>query len=385
MPWCVSPHTVVLDADKRDCLQKIINATTSQQRLVYRARIVLTAADGDSNAEIAGDLGVSENTVRKWRSRFCDKGIKGLNDAQRSGRPKIFTDVQRAEVKALACQLPSEVDKPLSHWSGPELVRKVTEDGIVDNISPSTILRWLRADCLKPWQQRSWIFPRDPHFAAKAARVLDLYGGMWEGKPLGDNDFVVSTDEKTSIQARDRIHETLPPDQGRPMRVEFEYERRGALQYFGAWDVRRGKIMGRCEQTTGIEPFNRLVDQIMTQEPYASAERVFWVADNGSSHRGQASIDRLADKYPNAILVHTPVHASWLNQIEIYFSILQRKVISPNDFSDLAQIEARLKAFEDHYNAVATPFDWRFDKDDLDDLLRRIEAHDATSPKARSA
>jgi len=215
--------------------------------------------------------------------------------------------------------------------------------------------------------------------------VLDLYAGTWEEKPLGDNDFVISTDEKTSIQARDRIHETLPPDQACPMRVEFEYQRRGALAYFGAWDVHQGKIMGRCEQATGIEPFNRLVDQIMTQEPYASADRVFWVADNGSSHRGQASIDRLANKYSNAILIHTPVHASWLNQIEIYFSILQRKVISLNDFNDLVEVEERLKAFEVHYNAVATPFDWKFDKDDLDDLLRRIETHDPSAPKATAA
>ena len=119
------------------------------------------------------------------------------------------------------------------------------------------------------------------------------------------------------------------------MRVNHDYHRRGALAYLAAYDVHRGKIFGRCEDTTGIAPFTNLVAQVMTQEPYASAERVFWIVDNGSSHRGQTAIDRLAEQFPNAIMVHTPVHASWLNQVEIYFSIIQRKVLSPNDFTDL--------------------------------------------------
>lgn len=259
------------------------------------------------------------------------------------------------------------------------------EEGIVDQISATTILRWLHQDALKPWQQQSWIFPRAPDFAAKAAVVLDLYAGVFKGKRLRKDDFVISSDEKTSIQCRQRVHETLPPSQNRPMRVEHEYVRGGAVAYFGAWDVHRGKIMGRCEETTGIEPFERLVEQVMTQEPYRSANRVFWVVDNGSSHRGQAAADRLTEAFPNAIMVHTPVHASWLNQIEIYFSILQRKVISPNDFLDIADVEDRLLAFEDHYNAVANPFDWTFNKDDLDDLLRRLDEYDSNRPLLATA
>ena len=133
------------------------------------------------------------------------------------------------------------------------------------------------------------------------------------------------------------------------MRVEHEYDRGGALAYLAAWDVHRAKIFGRCEPTTGIEPFGRLVDQVMTTEPYASARRVFWVVDNGSSHRGQRAVDRLQQRWPNARLVQLPVHASWLNQIEIYFSIVQRKVLTPNDFADLADVETRLLAFERRY------------------------------------
>jgi hypothetical protein len=159
------------------------------------------------------------------------------------------------------------------------------------------------------------------------------------------------------------------------MRVEHEYQRKGALAYLAAWDVHRGQVIGRCEDSTGIEPFARLVEQVMTSQPYASADRVFWITDNGSSHRGQASIDRMRNAWSNAHLVHTPVHASWLDQCEIYFSVIQRKVVAPNDFFDTDQIRARLAAFEIRYNAVATPFNWKFTRHDLDDLLTRIDAH----------
>lgn len=288
-------------------------------------------------------------------------------------------------VKALACELPAETGVPLSRWSAPELAVEAVARGVVESISASTVRRWLAGDALKPWQHRSWIFPRDPDFAAKAARALDLYAGIWDGEPLGENEFVVCADEKTSIQARCRCHPTLPPGKARMMRVEHEYQRKGAVAYLAAWDVHRGQVIGRCEDTTGIEPFARLVAQVMTTEPYASADRVFWIVDNGSSHRGQASIDRMAKAWPTAHLIHTPVHASWLNQCEIYFSVVQRKVVSPNDFTDTDQIRTRLAAFETRYNPIAEPFGWTFTRRDLRDLLRRITQHDQDHSDQRQA
>ncbi len=239
-------------------------------------------------------------------------------------------------------------------------------------MSASTIWRILDRDALKPWQHQSWLFPRDPQFAAKAGRVLDLYAGVWAGQPLAPEDCVISADEKTSIQARVRCHPTTPPRPGQPRRVEHEYDRGGALAYLAAWDVRRGGIIGRCERTTGIGPFGALVDQVMAQEPYRSAPRVFWIVDNGSSHRGAASVRRLQARYPNLILGHLPTHASWLNQIELYFSIVQRKVLTPNDFPDLAAVEQRLLAFETLYNDTARPFNWRFTRQQLDDRLAAL-------------
>ena len=212
------------------------------------------------------------------------------------------------------------------------------------------------------------------------AALLDLYARIFDGRRLSRREYVISSDEKTSIQARCRCHPSLPPGRSRMMRVEHEYDRGGALAYLAAYDVHRARLFGRTEPSTGIEPFGRLVEQVMTSQPYASARRVFWVVDNGSSHRGQASVDRLEGAWPNLRLIHLPNHASWLNQIEIVFSIIQRKVVTPNDFHDLKEITERLATFEGRYNGLAEPLDWTFTRDDLNDLLERIGRHDALAP-----
>lgn len=276
------------------------------------------------------------------------------------------------EVKALACELPYRHGIPLSRFSIEEIRREVITRGIAAQISGSTLWRWLNADAIRPWTYRSWIFPRDPAFEEKAARILDLYEGFWNGLPLGQKDYILSADEKTSIQARIRKHQTLGPLPDTPTKVEHEYQRGGAFTYMAAWDIRRAKIFGHIEKKSGIIAFSHLVDQVMSQEPYRSASRVFWVVDNGSSHRGEPAINRLQKSWPNAIMVHLPVHASWLNQIEIYFSVIQRKVLTPNDSKSLADIKERLLKFQEHYERVATPFEWKFTRKDLANLMRKL-------------
>ncbi|MHB8656766.1 MAG: transposase [Solirubrobacteraceae bacterium] len=284
----------------------------------------------------------------------------------------VFPPEEVAQVKAIACELPKVQGVPLSRFSRSELHRFVVERGVSD-ASASTIGRWLAEDAIKPWRYRSWIFPRDPDFLQKAGRVLDLYQGRWEGKLLEPGDMVICADAKPSIQARGRIHPTAPPAPGGGQLAEHEYERLGAITYFDAWDVRRGRVMGRTERSGGIAAFDRLVWQVMTKEPYRSARRVFWIVDNGSDHRGKASIKRLQNRWSNLILVHTPVHASWLNQAEIYHSIIQRKVLAPNDFHDTAEVARTLNAFEHHYNQIAEPFEWSFTKQNLAELLERLD------------
>ena len=292
------------------------------------------------------------------------------------------------QVKALACELPTRSGVPLSRWSAEELAAEVIGSGLVASISGSTIWRWLNEDAIRPWYRRSWIFPRDPDFETKAGRVLDLYHGLWDGAPLGANEFVLCADEKTSIQARRRRHPTAPPRARRLMRVEHEYERLGAWAYLAAWDVHHAKLFGRCERTTGIEPFDRLVADVMAQPPYCDAERVFWIVDNGSSHRGQRAIHRLRGRYehhPELVLVHLPIHASWLNQIEIYFSIVQRKVLTPNDFSELREIPERLLSFQRRYQSIARPFRWEFTRHDLVNVLSKLDTTAAQAPLPSAA
>lgn len=310
-----SPYVIMLSSADRAVLEERSRAYTASFAAVVRAKIVLMAADGDQNVRIAERLDVHVGVVSMWRKRFHESGLAGLGDRPGRGRPRSFAPEVVAEVKAMACEPPAQREVPLSRWSSVELATQAVAEGLVEAVSASTVRRWLHEDAIKPWQHRSWIFPRDPDFAVKAARVLDLYERTWCGVPLGEDEYVISADEKSQLQALSRRHSELPPGPGRTRRVEFEYCRHGTLAYFGAYDVHRPRLMGRVEPKTGIEPFGALVAQVMSTEPYASAKRVFWVVDNGSSHSGARSVERMGQAWPNAQLVHLPVHASWLNQI----------------------------------------------------------------------
>lgn len=380
-----SPYVICLGGADRAELESVSRRSSAPYRLVMRARIVLLAADGLANRVIAARLGVCEDMVRKWRRRYREQGMDGLADAPRPGRPRKFPARVVAEVKALACELPAGSGTPLARWTCPELARRAAGCGITPAVSASTVRRWLAADAIRPWQHRSWIFPRDPYFALKAARVLDLYQRTWDGEPLADDEYVLSADEKPGVQARRRIHPALPPGPRRAIRAESEYARGGTLAYLAAYDVHRAQVTGRCEPSTGIKPFTALVDQVMGAEPYASARRVFWIVDNGASHRNWAAAARLSDAYPNAQMVHLPVHASWLNQVEIYFSVIQRKLLTPDDFEDLDTLAGQILAFEQHYNATARPFDWKFTRTDLNQLLARLRRHDPATPHPLAA
>lgn len=279
---------------------------------------------------------------------------------------------------SIACDVVARTGNPLSRQSTTDLAKRAREE-LNKPISRTTVWEILDADAIKPWQYEHWLFPRAADFFAKAAVILDLYAGYWQDERLDPFDRVVSTDEKTSIQARVREDPTLGPGPQRPRRVAAKYKRGGALQYLAAWDVQQGRVMGRCEPRTGIEPFGRLVRQVMGHPDYRTPfgrcdvrSRVFWVADNGSSHRGEASVRRLSAACPNAILVHTPVNASWLNQVEVYFALLQRKVLTPNDSANLQELELRIRLYEELTNSDPRPFDWRFTKHDLFNLLQRL-------------
>jgi len=368
---------VTLAASERKILKNRVRGAKTPYRDRLRAQIVLQAARGRDNARIAAALEISVNTVRKWRARFAERGLAGLRDLPRSGRPREISEADRAAVVALACQLPADTGVPLSRWTGPELKRELEDRALARApMAVSSLLRILAENPVKPWQYQSWIYPRDPDFAAKATVILDLYQGFYQGKPLGPGDRILSFDAKPSIQARGRIHVTLPAAPGRPVRVEHEYVRHGALALLAGLDVHTGRVFASTPKTTGIVPFMGLAGQVMERPEYKNAPRVFVIVDNGSDHRGQAAVKRLAAAHPNAIMIHTPVHASWLNQVEIFFSIIQKKVVSPNDFPSLEKLSETLLAFADRYNKTAKPFSWKYTAGDLKDLLRHISDHE---------
>ena len=373
---------VTLTAAERKTLTERASGAKTPHRDRVRAQVVLAAARGHPTSQIAADLSVGQDMARKWRGRFAAYGLAGLKDLPRSGRPRRISALDRAAVVALACQLPAATGVPLSRWTGPELLAELA-GGLSGPVSLTSVRRILADHPLKPWQYRSWIYPRDPGFEAKATVILDLYQGCYQGKPLGPGDRILSFDAKPSIQARGRCHATLPAAPGKPVRVEHEYVRHGALALLAALDVHTGKVFACTPATTGIKPFTDLAAQVMARPEYQNAPRVFVIVDNGSDHRGQAAIKRLAKAHPNAVMIHTPVHASWLNQIEIFFSVIQKKVLTPSDFASLGQLSTTLLAFVDRYNQTAKPFSWKYTAADLADLLTRIsERQQSDLPQA---
>src|SRR5512135_2803977 len=371
-------YDIRLSGQEKQALRQLKRNGKTERRLADRARIILWTAEWvavDTNAE---RLDIHRDTVITWRQRFLEGRqanlavLDCLRDRPRSGRPPQFSATQIAQIKAIACEKPCELNLPLSRFSLAEIVLWIQQAEVVPAISRSSVWRLLHQAAIRPWYYRSWLFPRDPAFVAKAAPILDLYQRRWQGEPLEPDDYVLSADEKSGLQVLARLHPTLPPGPRQAGRYEFEYVRHGTLAYLAALDVFSGHIFGRIEDTTGIEPFGHLVDQVMQQAPFRSAKRVFWIVDGGSSHHLSTSPARLRACYPNIIVVHTPTHASWLNQIEIYFSILQRKALTPMDAADRLTLTERILCYQEYYNRTAKPFNWKFTRSDLQKRLRAL-------------
>lgn len=342
------------------------------------------ASAGETIAGTAASLNCCEQTVLNQRKRFLERRSEGsvaaLMDLPRSGRPVIHGAQKRVQVVATVCQILHQRKQPLSRFSTTDLHKLVIkEDGLVD-LSYGSFARILAQNALKPWQYSYWLFPKDPDFVVKACVVLDLYAGFWQGQRLGPDDYVLSADEKT-IQVLKRCHPGLPAIPGYEQRVEFEYERLGTVAYHAAWDVFRGRVFGRVASNTCIATFNELIHKLMTQEPYNSSSRTFWIVDGGCAHHPSTFPARLQEMYPNAVAVSLPTHSSWLNQIEIYFSIVQRKALTPMDVADVETLTKRLTDFQDYYQETAKPFDWKFTADDLKKRLDALKDFANCAPK----
>jgi transposase len=224
-----SPYVITLADADRGVLGERARSYAAPHGEVVRAKIVLLAADGERNAVIARRLGVHVGVASKWRKRFAEQGLGGLADRKRAGRPRVFPAAVVAQVKAMACEPPAAREVPLSRWSSAELAGQAAAEGLVDSVSASTVRRWLAEDAVKPWQYRSWIFPRDPDFAVRAGRVLDLYERVWGGQELAEDEYVISADEKSQLQALSRCHAGLPAGPRRPGGVRVRAARHAGL------------------------------------------------------------------------------------------------------------------------------------------------------------
>jgi hypothetical protein len=382
----VYKYEIKLNGKEKQELRQAKHQGCQNARLVIRLLIILLAAQGKTIAATALSLSCAEQTVLNQRKRFLARrkegAVEALQDLPRSGRPLIYTAPQQALMTATVCATLKEHDLPLSRLSTADLLRVVHQQEGLAEVSQSTLARHLQQHALKPWPYRYWLFPRDPEFVSRACIVLDWYAGFWEGQKLSPKDSVISADEKSGVQILRRCHPSRPTVPGHRLQVEFEYDRLGTVAYHAALDVFRGKIFGQVVNTTSIATFNQLLDQVMGQEPYQSDDRVFWLVDGGCAHHRSTFPTRLKSLYPNALAVLLPVHSSWLNQIELYFSIVQRKVLTPLDVADATALTRRLLDFQDYYAAVAKPFTWKFTSADLKKRLEALAAWpDLFAPK----
>lgn len=378
MARSVYKYEIKLNGKEKQALRQAKHKGCEHARVIIRILIILLAAQGKTIAATAVSLSCAEQTVMNQRKRFLARRPEGvveaLRDLPRSGRPLIYTAPQQALMTATVCATLKEHELPLSRLSTADLLRVIQQQEGLAVVSQSTLARHLQQQALKPWQYRYWLFPRDPEFVSRACVVLDLYAGFWEGQKLSPKDSVVSADEKSGLQILRRCSPSRPTIPDHVLQVEFEYERLGTVAYHAAWDVFRGKIFGRVAETTSIATFNQLLAQVMDQEPYQSNDRVFWVVDGGCAHHRSTFPTRLTGLYPNALAVLLPVHSSWLNQIELYFSIVQRKVLTPLDVADAPTLTHRLLDFQEYYAERAKPFTWKFTATDLKKRLDALAA-----------
>ncbi len=255
----------------------------------------------------------------------------------------------------MACERPDNLGRSLSQWDCTELARQLVADGIAESISASTVRRILAHHKLKPWRHHMWLspkHPRDAEFYARVEEVIDLYT-----RPLQPCEIVLSVDENTSLQPRTRLHPTKPARKGNiPNLVEHEYQRKGALQLFAAFDTRSGKVYGQCHDRKRQKEFIAFLESIDAEIP-ASTTTIHLVMDNVPTHHGK-QVRKWLESHRRFRFHFTPVHCSWMNQVEQWFSILKRKRFRIVDFESKDDLRAKIELFIAQWNEHAHPFNW---------------------------
>jgi transposase len=367
---------------------QLAQAHRSPQALVRRARIVLCvhAHPTWSSKQIAKSLSVNDRLVRKWRRRWQES--HSLKDAPRSGAPRRFSSQARAQVTALACSLPRSHGVPLAHWSRAALARHVATIPTLPTIEARTIGRWLTAEQIRPWRFHSWQHIQDPEvFLERARPVLQLYEQATT--LLKQGIWVVCADEKTSIRAREAEQAPRPAIHQHPVYQSPRYIRRGALQLMAALSVADGLVYGQCHPRKRFVDFRCFLETVIIAEAHRrGVQKIALVLDNGSTHAPKQLplwVKELASRSDGKLtmqLYWLPPNASWLDQIEIWFSLLQRKLLQPKHFTSLNELEQAIQDFIIYYNQTAKPLKWSYTVEQLEHKLAPRLLHDVKSAAA---
>lgn len=336
---------VCLTKEERQELENIVRRSTSEQRMVLRGQIVLLAAEGYRNDKIMERLGVSKPVVVKWRKRFAEGRMAGLRDAPRSGKPRLHGADIRIQIAAEACKVP----EGQTHWSVRDLAKHIGK------VSHTTVHRILKAERIKPHLYKMWKDSTDPDFESKMMTIVGLYINPPE------NAMVLCVDEKTAIQALDRSPLHKPTQPGQVEKVSHEYIRHGTQSLIAALAVHEGTITGQCFDRHRNQEFMIFLKHLVKIYP---RKELHLIMDNISMHKHH-KIQEWLDRNKRIQVHFTPTHASWLNQIELWFSILARKVIRRGVFSSKQELVGKIMDFIKRYNHEAKPFRWTYTGDPL--------------------
>ena len=345
-------HATPVKLAKKERLEllSLVERKTAAQRDVMRARIALWADDGDSNTCIAQRLGVSVQTVCLWRKRIAQGGAQGIREGQRSGRPPSIAQEARLQLIALAC----EVQEPEGRVTPTldEIVARAVERGVVRQISRSHVQRILQAGDVRPHRVQQWLHSPDPAFREKVNEICKLY------RKAPKNSIVLSIDEKTGIQAIERKHLGRGPVPGRLRRREFEYIRHGTQTLIAALDVHTGQVVAECRERRTQDDLGAFMEAVASTYP---DKKVHIVWDNLNTHRAQAVWQAFNARHGKRFHFHfTPLHASWVNQIEIWFARYSRRVLRNASHTSTTHLRDRTEQFICEHNKTARPFEWSF-------------------------